>query len=78
MRKGLSGGGVRRNIILSAQSRDRLRKLQGKLDVTSETDVIRVALKLLEQIMNDQEQGLEYLVRNPSGPNGELERVRWL
>jgi hypothetical protein len=58
---------VRRNIELQPQAAERLDKLRNKLEASTDSEVLRKALKVLEQLVEDQEQGREFLVRSRDG-----------
>lgn len=64
---------VRRNIELQPQAVERLEKVKGKLEASTDSEVIRRALKVLEQLIEDEENGKRLLVREP---NGDLVSVR--
>ena len=66
-------GVIRRNIELHPQAAERLERLKDKLEAPSDSEVLRRALKVLEQLVEDQEAGKRVLVREP---NGDLVAVR--
>lgn len=66
-------GIVRRNIELYPQAVARLEKLRAKTEAHSDSDVVRLALRVLEQFVEDREHGCQILVRDS---NGEETAVR--
>lgn len=60
-------GVVRRNIEMYPQTAARVDKLRQKTEARSDSEVVRLALKVLEQLVEDQEQGRDILVRDSTG-----------
>ena len=70
-------GVVRRNIAMSGPTHRRLEALRSRIDASSHTDVIRYALWCLEQVLDEEDRGNEFLVRSRTAANGELMAYRW-
>ena len=62
-----AGGVVRRNIELHPRTAERLRRLKDDLEATSETEVIRRALQIMDALVADEKLGNTLYVRDPSG-----------
>jgi hypothetical protein len=62
-----NNGVVRRNIELQPQAVQRLERLKDRLEATSDSEVLRRALKVLEQVVEEEENGKRVLVREANG-----------
>jgi hypothetical protein len=60
-------GVIRRNIELQPQAAERLDKLKEKLEASTDSEVLRRALKILEQLIEDEANGKRVFVREPNG-----------
>jgi Arc/MetJ-type ribon-helix-helix transcriptional regulator len=65
---------VRRSIELTPKTAERLDRLRENLEATSDTEVIRRALQVLEALVDDEKAGRELQVRDRS--TGETTSVR--
>jgi hypothetical protein len=76
MRAGASEKLVRRNILLPAPSVNRLAELRRRTEATSDTEVLRNALRVYEQLVEDAEEGKELVVRNRDDGTEIVVRIR--
>lgn len=67
---------VRRNILLPAPSVNRLAELRRKTEATSDTEVLRNALRVYEQLVEDSEEGRELVIRNRDDGSEIVVRIR--
>ena len=58
---------IRRNIELQPQAIERLERLKEKLEATTDSEVLRRALKVLEQVVEEEENGKRVLIRESNG-----------
>lgn len=58
---------LRFQVVLSAESMERLDQLQRDMDVTSRADVLRTALRVLETLRQEQAKGGELWVKTADG-----------
>lgn len=63
---------VRFQVILSAESVDRLDRLKEALDYTSRADVLRTALRILEVAVDESEKGNQLWVKDRDGSEHRL------
>lgn len=64
---------VRRNIEFQPASVQRIEKLRTRMEAASDSEVLRRALQILDQLVEDEEAGKRIFVREP---NGDLVAVR--
>lgn len=64
---------VRRNIEFQPASVQRIEKLRTRMEAASDLEVLRRALQILDQLVEDEEAGKRIFVREP---NGDLVAVR--
>lgn len=64
---------VRRNIELQPKDQQRIERLREKLEASSDSEILRRALKVLDELIAEEEQGRRILVREP---NGDLVSIR--
>lgn len=58
---------LRFQVVLSAESVERLDQLQQDMDVTSRADVLRTSLRVLEALREEQAKGNELWVKTADG-----------
>ncbi len=58
---------LRRSLMLTERSAARLETLRAKTEAQSDSEVVRKALNVYEQLVEDMEQGKTLVVRDPSG-----------
>jgi Arc/MetJ-type ribon-helix-helix transcriptional regulator len=63
---------VRFQVILSAESVDRLDRLKDALDYTSRADVLRTALRILEVVVDEGDRGAQLWVKDGEGNEHRL------
>ncbi len=63
---------VRFQVILSAESVDRLDRLKDALDYTSRADVLRTALRILEVAVDEGDRGGQLWVKDSAGNEHRL------
>lgn len=54
---------VRRNLTLYASTEEIMKRLRERLEATSDTEVVRYALRYLDQLIDDQSHGRHLIVR---------------
>jgi hypothetical protein len=66
---------IRRNVVLTRSSEERIRKIRSSNDLTSDAEAIRKALQFYERMMNAQIGGCAVEILTPNGDRIRNERL---